>query len=142
MNSLGAVVKAKRVVSLQVRSASVSDGLSHQWVYNTGQKIKFSIMRICSHLLKKSLMGNFSFCEVQVKSASVSDRLSHKWVLIFVNKGKITASKAPTFGCFPTDLPSMWTWYAEIAHLKGFKVLYCNPFSDKKSVYILILIHN
>ena len=49
---------------------------------NTAQKMKFSIkdffskceqirrrLRICSQLLKKSLMENFIFCEVQIATA-------------------------------------------------------------------------
>ena len=42
----------------------------------------------------------------------------------------IPANKAQTFGCFPTDLPSMWTWYAEIADVKEFEILYCNHLSN------------
>ena len=94
MDALEAVVKAKRVVSLQVKSASLSDELSYQWVLiycNT----------ICTSLIKTYL------------------GCKGLWL-------NISANKAQTFECFSTDLPSVWTWYTEIAHLKQFKVLNCN----------------
>ena len=90
---------------------------------------------------------------LQVKSASLSDELSYQSVLIYCKSIStshiktypgygglwlnIPAYKAQTFGCFQTDLPSVWKWYAEIADLKQFNVLYCNPlsnFSDRKII--------
>ena len=80
--------------------------------------------------------------EIQVNSSSLSDELLYQWVLICCKTISIThiktylscgglwlnipANKAETFGCFLTDVPSMWTWYTEIADFKQFKVLYCN----------------
>ena len=96
MDALKAVVKAKRVVSLQVKSVSLSDEFSYQWVLIYCKTIT------TSHI--KTYLG-----------------CGGLWLNIPVNK-------AQTFGCFSTELPSMWTWHAEIADLKQFKVLYCNPF--------------
>ena len=92
MDVLEAVIKAKRVVSLQVKSTSLSDELPYQWVLIYCKTISTSHMKTC--------LG-----------------CGGLWL-------NISANKAQTFGCFPTDLPSMWTWCAEIADLKQFKVLY------------------
>ena len=101
MHALEAVVKAKRVVSSQVKSVPLSDDLSYQWV----------LIYLTSHI--KTYVGCRGL-----------------WL-------NVPANQAQAFGCFPTDLQSMWTWYAEIADLKQFKVLYSNPlpnFSDKKLI--------
>ena len=86
MDILETVVKAKRVVSLQVSSASASDELS--WVL------------------------------IYCKTISTSNTKTYLGCgCLWLN---IPANKAQTFGCLSTDLPSIWTWYAEIADLKEF----------------------
>ena len=64
------VLMLVRIDPSHVRDLTIVDNIGHlKYHKNTVQKMKFSIkdffskkLRIWSHLLKKSLMGNFIFC--------------------------------------------------------------------------------